>query len=580
MSSTRLKELRIQNFRALKNLTLQIGSELTVICGKNGTSKSSILGIAAQVFSFETDYQKNEKLNHKTLLGKGYKSQFSEHFRLSPTHDKPGTVFVEVFLHDGYTNKQATGTLTLTTRKLPAVRGSKVKMQPRPVVRNNSTSDDENNSRNFTHPVIYLSLKRLFPIAEREYNPANSNYLEVNKKIFTGLTNRILASTSGELAVTTGTLDAAVAHGANYDQESVSAGEDNVGQIVLALLSFRHLKETYADYKGGLLLIDEADASLFPAAQVQLIDVLIEYAKDLDLQVILTTHSPTIVKHAHGISRRHSGRIRTIYLDNAAGQITATQDISWEEIESDLNLKPLDISDNVNQKVRIYLEDPQAEVFLRQLLKGKGILQRLRCMNVSLGCGIYIALIKSKVPEFCQSSIVCLDGDAKNLTNISLARNANLVFLPGKFSPELNLFLFLCRTPADDPIWKNRIIYTHQKFLNDAAKIIQHLGISESYFSNDSDPTPIISAASEGGGGKLRKLTKEWFECDGLKKFLTISGRNGPWQRWLKEIGPEHDSFLASLEGAIENAYRAGRSRNSGKISEAIAKKMDSDNVL
>lgn len=56
MTRTQLKKISIEKFRALNNVEVEFGDYITVICGKNGTSKSSILGIAAQIFSFEKDY--------------------------------------------------------------------------------------------------------------------------------------------------------------------------------------------------------------------------------------------------------------------------------------------------------------------------------------------------------------------------------------------------------------------------------------------------------------------------------------------------------------------------------------------
>ena len=53
MTKTQLNKIYISKFRALNSVDIEFGEYITVICGKNGTSKSSILGIAAQIFSFE-----------------------------------------------------------------------------------------------------------------------------------------------------------------------------------------------------------------------------------------------------------------------------------------------------------------------------------------------------------------------------------------------------------------------------------------------------------------------------------------------------------------------------------------------
>jgi hypothetical protein len=90
---------------------------------------------------------------------------------------------VNIELFDGYTEELATAKLELMSRgKLP-----------RPVVRNNSTAlGKSNTSRNFTHPVIFLSLKRLFPIAGRDYKVIDFDYLQEHKQNFIGLTNELL----------------------------------------------------------------------------------------------------------------------------------------------------------------------------------------------------------------------------------------------------------------------------------------------------------------------------------------------------------------------------------------------------
>ena len=84
---TQLKKLIIEKFRALNNVEVEFGDAITVICGKNGTSKSSILGIAAQIFSFDKDYVKDEPISYKQITGLPFKSKYRDHFRISQTFD-------------------------------------------------------------------------------------------------------------------------------------------------------------------------------------------------------------------------------------------------------------------------------------------------------------------------------------------------------------------------------------------------------------------------------------------------------------------------------------------------------------
>lgn len=155
MDKTLLKKLRIKRFRALNDIEIEFGTHVTVICGKNGTSKSSILGIVAQIFSFEKNYVKDETLSYQTISGGHFKSQYKEHFRISDKFDIPGSMDVEVDLYDEYTKKDATAELKLVTRSYPDERKTS-----RLVVRKNSTAATGNTSRNFTHPVIFSQPKK------------------------------------------------------------------------------------------------------------------------------------------------------------------------------------------------------------------------------------------------------------------------------------------------------------------------------------------------------------------------------------------------------------------------------------
>jgi hypothetical protein len=247
---------------------------------------------------------------------------------------------------------------------------------PRPVVRKNSTAPTSDlASRNFTHPVIFLSLKRLFPIAARNYKVSDFEYLKKYKQEFIKLTNELLNRCSSNATGTDGTIGSAVAHGENYDHESVSAGEDNAGQIIMALMSFRKLKEEYPDYKGGLLLIDEADAGLFPTAQVNLLKMLDRECKSLNLQVVMTSHSPVLIEYAFEQSQHpYRRRYRTVYLSNTYGDVQVMQDWSWAQISADINTKTITAASGAAlPKVNVYFEDKEAVDFFSALMSRQPI---------------------------------------------------------------------------------------------------------------------------------------------------------------------------------------------------------------
>ncbi|HAS0858990.1 TPA: ATP-binding protein, partial [Enterobacter hormaechei subsp. xiangfangensis] len=317
---TKIKQINIISFRGLNDCTVNFGERMTAICGKNGTSKSTILGIAAQMFNFETDYTKQPAVDlkgYKTLAGKAFSSQFSEHFRLSSRHDTPSSMDVDVVIYDGAEDKE------LDKLKLGLYLRSN-HSSARATVRNNTTTNGASDSRKVTHPVIYLSMKRLTPVPDRQkYNVSNIDaYMVKNKNEFISQSSYILGLRNvNNLTKTNGTINSMVVSGNKYDHQSVSVGEDNLGQILQAIFSFKKLKSEYPDYHGGILLIDEIDAGLFPAAQRRLIERLASLTKELDLQVVFTTHSPEVINIVAEYSKNDSKNYKIAYLTNTYGKL-------------------------------------------------------------------------------------------------------------------------------------------------------------------------------------------------------------------------------------------------------------------
>lgn len=555
MVKTQLKKLIIEKFRALTHVEVEFGEHITVVCGKNGTSKSSILGIAAQIFSFEKDYVKNEDLlSFRQIGGGSFKSQYSEHFRISPRFDIPGTMQVKIELFDGYTNEEGTATLQLEKRG----------KSPRLIVRNNSTATG-NNSRNFTHPVVFLSLKRLYPIANRDYTVSNSDYLKEHNQKFIGLTNELLNRDSTVATSTKGTISSAVAHGKDYDQDSVSAGEDNAGQIVLALMSFQKLKEEYANYKGGLLLIDEADAGLFPTAQVNLLNILERECKNLNLQVVMTSHSPNLIEHAFEQSQKFRKKWKTIYLSNTYGDIQVMQDWSWSEISADIRTKTFTATSGTSlPRINIYFEDTEAEDFFAALMFRQPINKFINRMSgVSLGCGNYVNLMEKNVPEFASKSIICLDSDA--LEHVKKKNFKTLVLLPGGLPPDQLIFEHLYNLPADHDFWKNKMRFSRDVFTNSSAEVRTEFEITGSKV----DVAERITFYREKEGKKkAREIFKDFYKNAQFQEVVASGTKPyNPWKHWVKEHPDDNNDFLTKFEAAIHYAMKNGYAVDGSKLS-------------
>lgn len=544
MSKTQLRKLTIKRFRALNDVVVEFGDYITVVCGKNGTSKSSILGIAAQIFSFEKNYIKDERLTFRQITGQTFKSKYSDHFRISEKFDTVGSMSINIDLFDGYTNKAGTARLELMKRK----------ESPRPVVRNNSTAiGSTNKSRNFTHPVIFLSLKRLYPIAARNYKLSNFDYLEQHKKDFIALTNELLNRNASLATGTDGTISSAVAYGENYDQDSVSAGEDNAGQIILALMSFRKLKEEYADYKGGLLLIDEADAGLFPTAQVNLLKMLDRECRELDLQVVMTSHSPVLIEHAYAQSRQFRKKYKTTYLSNTYGSVQVMQDWSWSQINADINTKTIDTPSGISlPRINIYFEDKEAEDFFAALMYRQPIKKFTNPMSdVSLGCSNYLQLIRKKVPEFSEKSITCLDADQD--PRVTGNSYKTVIVLPGHLPPDQLIFEHLYNLPATHQFWKNDLQFSRDVFTNVTREILNE-------FSINGDSVKVKEKVAAYTGTKTpREIFKRFYKDAQFQKLLTSRAKlYNPWKHWTDNNPMPTNEFLRIFKTAVHRVMRTG----------------------
>ena len=561
MQKTQLKKITIEKFRALDNVEVEFGEYVTVICGKNGTSKSSILGIAAQIFSFKKDYVTGKTLGHfREISGKVFKSQYSEHIRISEKFDVPGSLSASIHVHDGYTGQDATANLELMTRGVKKEEAKKI--LPRPVIRKNSTATG-NTSRNFTHPVIFLSLKRLYPIADRDYKAIDFVYLKAHEPEFIALTNELLNRSSTKATGTHGTITSAVSHGDNYDHESVSAGEDNAGQIIMALLSFKKLQNEYADYKGGLLLIDEADAGLFPTAQINLLKIFARECRNLNLQVVMTSHSPVMIEYAYEQSQEtRSKKFKTIYLCDTYGAVQVQSDWSWAKISADIHTKPISVGPTVSlPSVNVYFEDKEAEDFFAALINGQPIKKFSNPMSgIKIGCTNYKELMDKGVPEFTTNSVVCLDSDAT--AHLKGKVYKSVVLLPGDLPPDQLLFEHLYNLPPGDGFWQNNLQFSRDVFTNSAGReVISELGVS----GNVVDLKERLAAYQ---GSKVRReIFKNFYNSAEIQSLVSASVRPfNAWQHWIEKNPQAANVFLEAYKLAMYGVMKNGYAVDDAKL--------------
>lgn len=259
----------------------------------------------------------------------------------------------------------------------------------------------------------------------------------------------------------------------DYNSESFSAGQDNLGQILTAILSFKSLKLKLGDkYQGGLILIDEIDSTLHADAQAALLETLCEAAEKYQLQIIGTTHSLFLLKHA--FQSKIKSKVKVIYLKREDDNVIDSGYSTFEDIENNLKAQAQPMRSKRPQKVSLIFEDEVGRNMFSAIM-GNTLNQFIRRVEMkSLGAGSLanLASLSLKVPEL-EKVILIPDGDVKVDLKVYEERSKNLIFLPGSLCPEALLYNCLKNLSDADPFWREcpACGYSRQVAITKAGKV-------------------------------------------------------------------------------------------------------------
>ena len=171
----------------------------------------------------------------------------------------------------------------------------------------------------------------------------------------------------------------------------------------------------------SLVLIDEVETSLHPRTQRRLIRDLAAKCRELELQVILTTHSPYVLDELPPEARAHileAGSTRTIiYGVSPEFAMTKMDDVPQPECD-------------------LYVEDERAERLLIEILIKHADAEQLiyRCRTITYGAASVGLALGQMVARnrFPRPSCVFLDGDQ--------GAADGCINLPGAEAPERVVF--------------------------------------------------------------------------------------------------------------------------------------------
>lgn len=467
-SCYKVTKLIIKQFRRLRNQTVPIGSYITLIAGQNGTSKSTLLGLIAHPFSFKKDTNSVYVRHYgdidldalRTINNKKFESDYTQMFRFSNIHDHPGNHEYSICL-EGPDLKDA---------KEMRESGIPVKSKPRNATKQKirlvAGKTHEKGEGNFPHPIIYLGLGRLAPLAECKnfqmqddqtilacdeeewLHRTNQKILQLNERpVGIGIINSGLP---GKGSFPASSYEA-------YNPSTYSAGQDNLGQILIALLSFKRLKKQLGEkYAGGILFVDELDAALFPAAQKTLLEVLAQESQRLSLQIIATTHSLTMIGHTfHSRGGRYT---KLVFLKRKDEEVIAHSDLTYGQMKSDLRIEYNAMED----RPVLFFEDQRAINYFNIITNN--LFGLSYDLEIGGSHGYLQSIASNKAIQKRLKAIIILDPD------VDCSQNSNnIVLLPAskKQCIEREMYFFLKELSDHHSFWNDDRNFSKQLVFKD-----------------------------------------------------------------------------------------------------------------
>ena len=456
-----VKSINIKQYRKLKNLNFDMSPHLNAISGTNGTCKTSLLHMISNSFKavpktadwitstdcIQVINSVNDVVNPKVeSLTRGDK-KYND-----PAHGVSGVLFsVDYFNHS-----------PLDFRRHNSPENTRYAIKP---MYQRGAGDKLPSC-----PVLYLGLSRLVPYGEFKRDDSvrkvkktlPDEYQSELERLYKDFTHYEISEVSvqqmGDVKVRA-EFDS-TAEG--VDSNTISAGEDNLYIILLSLISLKYYFNCIESKNEceSILLVDELDATLHPAFQIKLLDLLRNYSKEYKIQVFFTTHSMTTLENLL------KEKDKVFYLLDNVTSVTLMEEPDIYKIQMHLNsLTKKEIY--YDKVIPVFSEDDEARFFINLLFdyyeEKRPEFVRVRRLfhfvDINLGADNLVNIFKDlKLLRSTMKAICILDGDHQS------DLNSNIVALPGKnkvksnerFSPEQLLFDYAnILYEEDDEFWVN-----------------------------------------------------------------------------------------------------------------------------
>lgn len=334
----KIKDIHLKNFRSFENCLIEFEDYYTAICGKNNSGKSNIVRAILNVFERQIGPRKRLNFHQDFPVWKSKSSKENIEITVRVQLDKLGDIglikFLNVFLQDSKDEVQDIEandillTIKIKVNNNPKENSTEVIVDKKSV--NDIYKVGEILRRiNFAHVVVFhnstqpsMSFRRsqhgqLDSLSLKTKESIESKINQINKEL-----SKAIQQHKSELQELIGRLQekyqvGLTISGFDMDYENIpyeiSLGESNfelplddwgsgTKNRTLILSSIFNAKnlinlDDESNKITPIVLIEEPESFLHPSAQSEFGRILQDLSKELEIQVIATTHSPYLLSH-------------------------------------------------------------------------------------------------------------------------------------------------------------------------------------------------------------------------------------------------------------------------------------------
>lgn len=557
---TYLDNIYIDKFRKLSNIKIPIGRRITFISGHNAVGKSTILGLIANGSEYKST-------DNKSLFEKNFGSKFNEIFRLDLEKDynKNYSALLkysfngnEIFKKCAISKHKKSPSVIANNPKSPE---HYLKIVPRNYnleeeKLDNGTFQGIGASAKVPMPTLYIGMSRIMPngeIFDNMIRITKSSKSSLYKDYYNKLYSTVFPTIESEINLEEELMEQDVKYSQkrslvpffkNHSPESMSLGQDSISTILTAITSFYKLKEEIPEeYKGGILVIDEVDAGLHPYAQLQLFKLLDEKSKELNLQIICTTHSLTLTQELLRRSYATSQNIQdpTLYYSLSYIQNIRNPKImpnpTYSKVKNDMLLQGNPLIE-IKKQVNIYVEDNEAKDLLQTILDHLSSNlttddYRYEVIASQINCDTLLKLPEKD--DYFKSVVIIPDGDVKTKETYRqiIENNKNILPLPTQNNPEDIIINYLKDHLLDGEnenheFWISNFSLTSQHV--EQVILIELIDDLKSLRKDD----------------KIRSAKKKWYN-----KHKMVFEKSNLLTFWLNDNLSEVNDFVTKLDAII-----------------------------